>query len=349
MNKFVIYFIPLFFLFLIISCGGGGFHNNDHKVIEILDGNSIKVRNGVTIHLIGIEDTEDSYEYLQHSLLNKEIRIRYDSQKFFRVKNKNDEVYAYVKLGKKSVNGEILKLKLSGVNNLYLNDSIVIFKEYVYGEYTIDEIYSNNTTDSDSNSNNSSNKTLQDLVKQTEPAVFLVITYDNGGNSIGSGTGFFVDKNGTALSNYHVFDGGSSWQIKTRNEKYYNVSNSDILDYDKNKDFIIFRVGDNIKNPSILKLSNTLPSKGEDIFVLGNPQGLESTVTKGVVSAIRTWYSKDDFIQIDAPISPGSSGSPVLNMKGEVVGIATLKIMEDCESCNFAINIDLVKRKLNNY
>ena len=92
-----------------------------------------------------------------------------------------------------------------------------------------------------------------------------------------------------------------------------------------------------------LELSQVLPQQGEEIFVIGNPSGLENTVTRGIVSAIR-----EDLIQIDAAISPGSSGSPVSNMNGKVVGIATFKIVEGCELCNFAISADLIKKALNN-
>lgn len=346
MNKFISYIIFFIFLFFEFSCGDGRFHKNFHRVTEIIDGNSIRVRNGVTIHLIGIENTKNSYQYLKQNILNKKIRIKYDSKKRSRVNNKYDEVYAYVIYKKTSVNAELLKLKLSGINDLYLNDSIAVFKNYYYGVNKQKVNITRPTPNSEYKGNNSKIMSLQELVKQTEASVFLVITYNENGEVIATGTGFFVDKEGIALSNYHVFKGGNRWRIKTKDERYYDINN--VLDYDKEKDFIIFKVS-GIRNHSSLKLSNSLPGKGEDIFVLGNPHGLESTVTKGVVSAIRSWYSKNDFIQIDAPISSGSSGSPVLNMKGKVIGVATLKIMEDCESCNFAININLVKRKLKKY
>jgi serine protease Do len=222
----------------------------------------------------------------------------------------------------------------------------VAFENYYNEKFSQTGNNSNQNSGIEPGYKNVASMSLQDLVKQTEPSVFLVITYNDEDKVIGTGTGFFIDTEGVALSNYHVFKGGSRWSIKTKDERYYNID--EVLDYDKDKDFIIFKVGD-VKDPVSLKLSSSLPGKGEDIFVLGNPHGLESTVTKGVVSAIRSWYSKNDFIQIDAPISPGSSGSPVLNMKGEVIGIATLKIIEECESCNFAINIELVKQQLKKY
>jgi len=73
---------------------------------------------------------------------------------------------------------------------------------------------------------------------------------------------------------------------------------------------------------------------------------LESTLTKGIVSAIRSEVVPNDRIQIDAAISPGSSGGPVMNMNGEVFGVATFKAL-DCENCNFAVNIKLILNNLN--
>jgi serine protease Do len=143
------------------------------------------------------------------------------------------------------------------------------------------------------------------------------------------------------VSNYHVFEGAKRWAIKTKAGKTYPVER--IIDYDKRMDYLTFKV--DMPQSPYLKLSETLPEKGEDIFVLGNPKGLESTVSRGVVSAFRDRYGSNDFIQIDAAISPGSSGSPVMNMQGDVIGIATAKL-DKCENCNFAVNIQLVKKGL---
>jgi len=331
-----------------VACGSGEFNKNYHKVTQIIDGNTLKVRNGVTIHLIGINNTQQSYDYLVNHVLNKKIWIKFDSKKHIIVSSKYDRVFAYVKEQNTSINAEILKLSLSSINNTYLNDSLNKFLYYSSISSPKTKSDRHPTISKKSNQlpqiNKAPIKNLQQLVKETEPAVFLISTYNNHREIIGTGTGFFIQPNGLAISNFHVFENGKSWRIKTLNGEYQDVS--EILYANKKEDLIIFRVG-NIADKSALILSTSKPLKGEDIFVLGNPKGLESTVTKGVVSSLRSWVSKDDFIQIDAPISPGSSGSPVLNMKGKVIGIATLKIKGDCESCNFAINIEIVRKKLN--
>ena len=85
-----------------------------------------------------------------------------------------------------------------------------------------------------------------------------------------------------------------------------------------------------------LPLDKTSPQEGESIVVIGNPLGLEGSVTNGIVSAVRDIPTFGRIIQITAPISSGSSGSPVVNMQGQVIGIATLQITGG-QSVNFAI------------
>ena len=134
---------------------------------------------------------------------------------------------------------------------------------------------------------------------------------------------------------------GNNHKIKTIDGQSHNVT--EIVTYDAKKDFVLFQ-NDINGNVPYLKLATQLPEEGEEIIVLGNPTGLESTLTRGIVSALRE-ENGIIYIQIDAAISPGSSGSPVLNLKGEVVGIATLKKM-DCESCNFAVSIKTIANQI---
>ena len=171
--------------------------------------------------------------------------------------------------------------------------------------------------------------------------MFIVRTYDRSGKGVGQGTGFFIESSGIGVSNYHVFEGGNAWRVQTTNGRQYEVEK--IIKQNEKFDYVIFQV--KTHDVSYLPLSATLPGKGEDIVVLGNPRGLESTVSRGIVSSIRNFHQrKDALIQIDAAISPGSSGSPVMNMKGEVVGIATMQV-EKCENCNFAFSIDVLSKE----
>ncbi len=193
---------------------------------------------------------------------------------------------------------------------------------------------------------------FSDMVKRVEQSVFLIESYDRYGNSM-QGTGFFIAENGMGITNYHVVEGGTKWVIKTVDGASYEVD--DFVERNKKYDYAVFTINNSGDYFRPLRRSLNTPSKGEEIFVIGNPQGIESTVTKGIVSGLKggteddimngTFSEGSNFVQIDVAISHGSSGSPVLNMKGEVVGIATLSFQEsNCINCNFAVNIQLVKQ-----
>jgi len=240
-----------------------------------------------------------------------------------------------------------VSLKLN--NNLLLKN--IIFLLYVFIVLTLygcegcvkskskqTRVKDNSAIEKNLNSNSGS---FPDLIKKLEPSIFLILTYDENGDVIKQGTGFFITESGKAVSNYHVFDGGESWTIKLYNNSEYDVDK--IITYDVKYDFIIFKIDSKNKFPALEFFDSEIQT-GEDIFVIGNPSGLERTVTKGIVSAVRDEFTRKDIIQIDAAISPGSSGSPVFNKNGKVIGIATKKILEKCENCNFAVNINILKK-----
>jgi len=127
--------------------------------------------------------------------------------------------------------------------------------------------------------------------------------------------------------------------IKTSSGKEYPVQG--IVAKDTEADIVKLVVNLPDANITFLNLSVNVPSEGEDIFVIGNPLGLESTVSTGIVSAVRDIPAFGKILQITAPISPGSSGSPVINSKGEVIGIATL-IVTKGQNLNFAVPSDKI-------
>ena len=204
-----------------------------------------------------------------------------------------------------------------------------IFTNYISKE---GEDINNEENSKDQGSSDQQPLSLAELVKKVEPSVFLVMNKDSNGNTQSIGTGFFIGEN-KAVSNHHVFKGGSTWFIKLYDSRVFEVDS--ILKQSESLDYIVFTLKTTISFP-YLPISNETPLKGIDIVVVGNPNGLENSVTKGIISAIR-----DNMIQIDAAISPGSSGSPVLNLNGEVMGIATLKVL-NCENCNFAYKISVL-------
>ncbi len=179
---------------------------------------------------------------------------------------------------------------------------------------------------------------LPQLIEKVEPSVVLVIAYDDKGKEIGKGSGFFI-RNGHVITNYHVLEGADSAEIKLGTGKVYSVER--IIAADENADLIEASV--NVPRTSIrsLVVSDTTPKVGEKIVVIGNPLGLEKSVSDGIVSAIRNDEQLGQVIQITAPISPGSSGSPVVNLKGEVIGVISF-LIRGGQNLNFAIPADKV-------
>jgi len=163
----------------------------------------------------------------------------------------------------------------------------------------------------------------------------------------GLGSGFIVDENGYILTNNHVIDGVDKILVKLLNDdRKYEAK---IIGTDKKTDLALIKV--NIKKklvPVILGNSDKI-EVGEWVIAIGNPMGLEETVTVGVISAKgRSGFGitqYEDFIQTDAAINPGNSGGPLVNIKGEVIGINTFILAPyAAQNIGFAIPISLAKK-----
>jgi tetratricopeptide (TPR) repeat protein len=172
------------------------------------------------------------------------------------------------------------------------------------------------------------------LIKKVEPSIVVILIYNKEGKIFGQGSGFFVNKEGDVITNYHVLQEATQAVIKTNDGKEYPVEK--IVAEDNEGDLI--QVSVNIPKETVRPLSivTTMPEVGEKIIVIGTPLGLDKTVSDGIVSAVREIPGFGKIIQVTAPISPGSSGSPVINMKGKVMGVATFFIVAG-QNLNFAI------------
>ena len=161
--------------------------------------------------------------------------------------------------------------------------------------------------------------------------------------TISEGSGFFIRSNYIA-TNYHVVKGATAAYIKlVGKQTTYRVQN--IAAIDPEHDLAILKV--NNPNPVVLSLANSDKVEiGETVYAVGNPKGLEGTFSKGIVSAIQIG-GNNKWIQIDASISPGSSGGAVLNSRGEVIGIATaIHKDEDAQNLNFVVPSNYLKALL---
>lgn len=170
------------------------------------------------------------------------------------------------------------------------------------------------------------------IAQRTTPSVVLLLTTDEGGNPIALGSGFFVASDRIA-TNYHVIKDAAQIFLKFAGRKrLYKISSPGFPD--KKSDLAILRIDDAKGQP--LKLGSLSRLRvGDDIYVMGNPEGLEGTFSRGNVSAIRNGKG---LIQITAPISHGSSGGPVLDEQGEVIGVAA-GILSEGQNLNFAIPV----------
>jgi len=175
---------------------------------------------------------------------------------------------------------------------------------------------------------------LTDIVKKIEPSTVVIMTYDIGGKLIGKGSGFFISQSGDIITNRHVLTGVHRAEVKTAKGKVHPITM--IVGEDKESDIIRASVNISLESVRPLSVSISTPEVGERVAVIGSPLGLERTVSDGIVSAIREIPAFWKIYQISAPISAGSSGSPVVNMKGEVIGVATFQFVEG-QNLNFAI------------
>jgi tetratricopeptide (TPR) repeat protein len=178
-------------------------------------------------------------------------------------------------------------------------------------------------------------KDLPTIIRETRNSVVMVRTFDRKGDALGVGSGFIVTAGGELISNYHVFRGSHHAEVETAQGKF-RVDK--VLDSDSRNDLVRLSLGKTGHRFTPLKMSDSTPQVGESIMVIGNPMGLETTVSNGIISAQRKFPPFGRVIQITCPISPGSSGSPVLNMQGDVIGVATFQMSEG-QNLNFAIPI----------
>jgi tetratricopeptide (TPR) repeat protein len=176
---------------------------------------------------------------------------------------------------------------------------------------------------------------LPELVRRVKPSVVAIATYDTQGEALMTGSGFFL-RPGQVVTNLHVIRGAQRTEIKTLDGKGRVFAVAGVLAVDEEGDLALLSVDMPVDRARSSELARVLPDEGEQIVVIGNPLKLEGSVTDGIVSAVREVPNVGKIIQITAPISHGNSGSPVFNMKGEVVGVVTVKVTNG-QNINLAI------------
>lgn len=189
------------------------------------------------------------------------------------------------------------------------------------------------------NTAHSQSLSAEQIYTKINNAVVTIYTFDANGKLLAQGSGVVLNEKGWVVTNYHVYAGAEKLIVKHK-EKLVNYSN--IIGLDVEKDILILKIADHAFPP--IKLGNSdLLKVGQKIYAIGSPMGFENTITEGIISGLRTNEEKTkNFIQVSAPISPGSSGGAVVNDKGELIAITTLSVTKG-QNLNFAIPINEVQ------
>ncbi|MGC2400085.1 MAG: trypsin-like peptidase domain-containing protein [Acidobacteriaceae bacterium] len=169
----------------------------------------------------------------------------------------------------------------------------------------------------------------------------------------GQGSGFVLTKDGRILTNYHVIQNAQNVEVTTSDKHKYKAQ---VILQDRSHDLALLQIKAQDLSPAILSQSSEL-QVGQNVYAIGNPFGLNGTMTTGIISSIRSVQEPDGptidkALQTDAAINPGNSGGPLLNSRGEVIGMNTLIATGGAEQnsgIGFAIPVDTIKAVLSDY
>jgi hypothetical protein len=175
-----------------------------------------------------------------------------------------------------------------------------------------------------------------EITKKASPAVVVIKGVSP--NGVGLGTGFLVSSDGKIVTALHVIQDFTSGGVQLANGEVFDTFT--ILAFDQRKDLAIIKVA-GFDLPLIEMGNSSQVSSGDQVVLIGSPQGLQGTVTTGVVSAVRD-LEGFKIIQTDAAANPGNSGGPLLNAAGQVIGVLDFKL-RGSENLNFALPINYIR------
>ncbi len=178
----------------------------------------------------------------------------------------------------------------------------------------------------------------KEIFDQCSPAVFFIQTYDIIGEAYATGSGFFIDSTGIAVTNHHVLKNAISATVTLTNGKTCAVAG--VLYADRDRDYAVIKVEGS--GFDALKIGDSSALSGGDVcYAIGSPKGLQNTISNGIISNPSRKDLGEELIQTTAPISSGSSGGALINEYGEAVGVITSSIPSG-QNLNFAIPINAV-------
>jgi S1-C subfamily serine protease len=171
----------------------------------------------------------------------------------------------------------------------------------------------------------------------------------------GQGSGFILNKEGLILTNAHVIDNAQRVVVTLSDKRNFKAT---VVTEDKGHDLALLKIDAPNLVPATLAETSTGLAVGQRVYAIGNPFGLSGTMTRGIISAIRSVRSPangsliEDAIQTDASVNPGNSGGPLLNSRGEVIGITTMIASNGADQSSgigFAIPINTAKAVLDDF
>ena len=182
---------------------------------------------------------------------------------------------------------------------------------------------------------NVKSKGFSDIIPDLLPKVVSVRT------DLGLGSGAIVSSSGHVVTNYHVIKGIKALQIRDYEGNIYQGA---LIGYDEAKDIALLRIVSNNDFPSFTFGDSDAVRVGEPVIAIGSPSWLDFTVTEGIISAVNRVGPNglSGYLQTDVPINPGNSGGPLVDSRGEIIGINNFKL-RDAESLGFAIGSNQVK------
>jgi S1-C subfamily serine protease len=179
----------------------------------------------------------------------------------------------------------------------------------------------------------------KELFQRTRDSVVLIMSFDDNYQPLAIGSGFYVDDGTKIATNLHVVSDALIVRVKNHEGKVFKANV--LLGVDSTHDLAMLEA--NISGKPI-PLSQRTPEIGEDVIAIGNPKGVEATLSRGIVSGVRNDQGSV-FYQVTAPISPGSSGGPVIDVNGEAIGVSTFYV-QGGQNLNFAMPSDYINKLL---
>ena len=183
--------------------------------------------------------------------------------------------------------------------------------------------------------------TAREIVERFKPAIVRIENrIENAtGSQLGVGTGFFVSDSGRVATNLHVIAGGGELSVKLSDGSVFDVKR--VIAVDADRDLALIEIDPKKKVPTVPLGDSDDVVPGDAVIAIGNPAGLDFTVSDGLISSVRP-MDNDTVLQISAPISQGSSGGPLFNSYGQVIGVAYM-VSSEGQNLNFGVPINYLR------